>query len=162
MDDLSDLATDQFQIVIHPVSTCYVPDVAPVYREVARVLKIGGTYISQHKQPTSLQAAVDPRDGKFQLEHPYYLETPLEPVVKPNLVREKGTMEYVHRWEQLIGEMCGAGFVIEALLEPRHALAEADPGSFEYRSQFLAPYVRAKARLIRREADTAAKVWVPI
>ena len=162
MDDLSDLATDQFEIVIHPVSTCYVPDVAPVYREVARVLKIGGIYISQHKQPTSLQATVDPHEGKFYLEHYYYSEEPLRPTVKPNLVREEGTLEYIHRWEQLIGKMCRAGFVIEALLEPMHAQPEADPDSFEYRCQFLAPYVSVKARLISRKADTAAKVWVPI
>ena len=36
MDDLSALRPASFEIVIHPVSTCYVSDVAAVYREVAR------------------------------------------------------------------------------------------------------------------------------
>src|SRR6185503_6285232 len=39
MDDLSMLAAGEFEIVIHPVSTCYLPQIAPVYREVARVTR---------------------------------------------------------------------------------------------------------------------------
>ena len=41
-------------------------------------------------------------------------------------VREEGTIEFVHRWEQLLGEMCRAGLVIEDLFEPFHAEREAD------------------------------------
>ncbi|MEM7786004.1 MAG: class I SAM-dependent methyltransferase, partial [Planctomycetota bacterium] len=47
MDDLSALPDSSFEIVIHPVSTCYVPRIEPVYAEVARVLIAGGLYISQ-------------------------------------------------------------------------------------------------------------------
>src|SRR6185437_9028581 len=47
MDDLSGLAAASFEIVIQPVSTCYVPDVQAVYREVARVTAPGGIYVSQ-------------------------------------------------------------------------------------------------------------------
>ena len=60
MDDLAMLADESFDIVHQPVSTCYVPDVSAVYCEVARVLRDGGLYISQHKQPVSLQI-VEPR-----------------------------------------------------------------------------------------------------
>src|SRR5690606_8495589 len=38
MDDLSMLGTAVFDVIIHPVSTCYVPDLRPVYAEVARLL----------------------------------------------------------------------------------------------------------------------------
>ena len=72
MDDLSALSADKFEIVLQPVSTCYVPDVAKVYREVARVTATGGLYISQHKQPTSLQAEVRPSGGGYHLTEPYY------------------------------------------------------------------------------------------
>jgi SAM-dependent methyltransferase len=161
MDDLSQLATNLFDVVIHPVSTCYVPNVVPVYREIARVLKAGGLYISQHKQPTSLQATLAPVDGKFQIDHHYYSQSPLRPVAKPNLIREEGTLEYVHRWEQLLGEMCRAGLVIEDVLEPLHAQPEADPDSFEYRCQFIAPYIRVKARRIAGETGGTSPVWTP-
>ena len=58
MDDLAMFPAGAFDVVIQPVSTCYVPDVLAVYREVARVTAAGGLYISQHKQPASLQTEV--------------------------------------------------------------------------------------------------------
>ena len=61
MDQLSMLRDGEFDIVIHPVSTCYLPNIQPVFLEVARVLRSEGTYISQHKQPGSLQATVKPQ-----------------------------------------------------------------------------------------------------
>ena len=65
MDDLTALANAAFDIVIHPVSSCYVPDMAPVYREVARVTRPDAIYISQHKQPVSLQANVESTGGAY-------------------------------------------------------------------------------------------------
>ncbi len=148
MDDLSALDDDSYEIVIHPVSTCYVPDVVPVYAEVARVLCADGIYISQHKQPTSLQSSLEPEHGMFQIEHPYYSKDPLPISPKPNLIREEGTLEYVHRWEQLLGEMCRAGLVIEDMTEPMHANPDADVATFAHRCSYVAPYVRVKARRV--------------
>src|SRR5687768_13029180 len=37
MDDLGMFAGGEFEIVIHPVSTCYLPDIGTIYREVARI-----------------------------------------------------------------------------------------------------------------------------
>ena len=146
MDDLSAIGDGSFDIVIHPVSTCYVPDVRPVYLEVARVLVAGGIYVSQHKQPTSLQADIEPHQGSYRVKHGYYQKTALPSESKPNLIREDGTLEYVHRWEELLGAMCLAGFSIEALSEPMHSKRDAIPGSFAHRSTMIAPYVRIKAR----------------
>jgi len=145
MDDLSMLAADAFDVVIHPVSTCYLPDIAPVYREVARVTRPGGIYISQHKQPTSLQAEVRPSPRGYEITEPYYRSGPLPPVDgSPH--REAGTQEFLHRWEQLIGLMCRAGFVIEDLVEPLHGSPDAERGDFQHRSRYVPPYVRVKAR----------------
>lgn len=145
MDDLSMLSDAEFDLVIHPVSTCYVPDVAPVFREVARVLRQGGIYVSQHKQPVSLQADVRPAGRGYELIEPYYRQGPL-PDVAGSPHRESGALEYLHRWEQLLGGMCRAGLVIEDLVEPLHARPEAAPGDFAHRSRYVAPYVRIKAR----------------
>src|SRR3954471_19465377 len=60
MDDLSMFAAGEFDIVIQPVSTCYLPEIGPVYREVARATRAGGLYISQHKSPISLQTDIHP------------------------------------------------------------------------------------------------------
>ena len=85
MDDLSMLTTASFDIVHQPVSTCYVPDVTRVYAEIARVLRPGGLYISQHKQPTSLQiAGRDHRDAEqdqiernHEAQHPQGIAGPV-------------------------------------------------------------------------------------
>ena len=157
MDDLSMLDDESFDIVIHPVSTCYVPDVRPVYEEVARITVAGGVYISQHKQPTSLQADIEPHQGSYRVKHGYYDKDPLPVEPIPNLIRENGTLEYVHRWEELIGAMCTAGFAIEALTEPMHAKPDANAGSFGHRSARIAPYVRIKARKISSGTSVKSK-----
>lgn len=146
MDDLSALADQSFDIVIHPVSTCYVPNVNLVYLEVARVLCQGGIYVSQHKQPASLQTTLDSQANGYHLEFSYYRTDPLPPSPRPNLIRENGTLEYVHRWEDLLGGMCRAGLLIEDITEPLHAKPNAEMDSFAHRSQFVAPYIRVKAR----------------
>jgi SAM-dependent methyltransferase len=160
MDDLSMFATGEFEIVIQPVSTCYLPEIAPVYREVARVTRAGGLYISQHKSPTSLQSDVKPAAQGYELVEPYYRTGPLPPVVgSPH--REEGTLEYLHRWEELLGLMCRAGFVLEDLIEPLHAKADAAPGTFGHRSRYVAPYVRVKARRTGTSAAGERRLWTP-
>lgn len=164
MEDLSFLADGIFDVVIHPVSTCYIPDIRPVYREVARVLGDHGIYISQHKQPSSLQAGLKTTEGRYGIDLCYYRHDPLPPVSKANLVREVGAIEYLHRWESLLGEMCRAGMVIEDLAEPFHADPQANVDSFEHRSCYIAPYVRVKARrLPRAENDDTrcCSIWLP-
>jgi len=162
MDDLSALADGLFDIVAHPVSTCYVPDIAAVYGEVARVTKLAGLYISQHKTPTSLQASVKPSPLGYEITEPYYRTGPLLEV-KDSLVREEGTFEFLHRWDQIVGGLCRAGFVIEDLTEPRHADPKAPVGSFEHRSGYVAPYVRIKARRVESHLEPIASrtIWTP-
>ncbi len=151
MDNLAMFPAGTFDVVIHPVSTCYVADVGKVFSEVARVTRPGGLYVSQHKSPVSLQAEVRASDGTVRLREPYYRSGPL-PAEAPCRLREAGTLEFLHRWEQLLGGICRAGFVIEDLVEPRHAEADAEFGSFGHRAQFVAPYVRIKAR--RRSSES--------
>ncbi|MEQ8211978.1 MAG: class I SAM-dependent methyltransferase [Lacipirellulaceae bacterium] len=154
MDQLGMFATGEFDLVIQPVSTCYVADVAPVFAEVARVIRPGGLYVSQHKSPVSLQTALKPDGQHYPIAEPYYRDgngqnTPLPSLNQPSRLREAGTVEFLHRWEQILGGMCRAGFVIEDLIEPVHADAEAAVGTFGHRGQFVAPYFRVKARRMR-------------
>ena len=171
MDDLSMFADGSFDLVIHPVSTCYVPDVTPVFREVARVTRAGGLYVSQHKTPTSLQTSFAPVETRtvegqgsgYVLQEPYYREEALPPAkgdFAAGRFREEGTQEYVHRWESLLGGMTRAGFVIEDFVEPHHAEKDAEVGSFGHRCQFVAPYMRIKARRVGA-SDAAGSVWTP-
>jgi len=158
MEDLSGLGDAEFDVVIHPVSTCYVPSLEPVYAEVARVTGPGGLYISQHKQPVSLQAAYHRSAEGYPICHHYYRDTPVPAPASSSTsvkrLRESGAIEFLHRWEDLIGVMCRSGFVIEDLIEPLHAKPNAATNSFADRATFIPPYVRIKAR--RVGADTTA------
>jgi SAM-dependent methyltransferase len=170
MDDLTPLGEASFDLIIQPVSTCYVPDINRVYREVARVAAPGALYISQHKQPANLQAGSVPSSfairnsslpiSAYPVTEPYYRSGPLPPAEPGVLHRETGTLEYLHRWDDLAGGLCRAGFVIEDVAEPRHGDPHAPPGTFRHRSWYIPPYITFKAR---RTTQPAAKttLWVP-
>lgn len=145
MDDLSMFPAEEFDLIIQPVSTCYVPNLQLTYHQVARITRAGGLYVSQHKQPVSLQADAKSTADGYTITTPYFHQGPL-PSVAGSLHREEGTLEFIHRWEELIGQLCRAGFVIEDLSEPLHAKAGAARDSFAHRSHFVPPYVRIKAR----------------
>lgn len=163
MDRLDMLADQSFEIVVHPVSTCYLPEVAPVFREVARVLVPDGVYVSQHKSPLSLQASHRrDRASHYWIEHAYYRDTPVPPPREASAatrrLREPGAVEYLHRLEQLIGGICRAGMVIEDFIEPFHAQPDAAPDSFADRATVIAPYLRIKARRIGTPSSPAGTI----
>ena len=162
MDDLSMFTNQEFDIVVHPVSTCYLPSIGKVFSEIARVTIPGGLYISQHKQPTSLQTGMKRSQNGYELIEPYYRTGPLPPVQGTRL-REDGTMEFLHRWEEIIGGICRNGFVIEDLVEPFHADPNMPWDSFGDRCCYTAPYVRIKARRngTRIETTPANKIFLP-
>ena len=163
MDDLSMLAEASFDIVLQPVSTCYIADIATVYREVARVTAPGGIYVSQHKQPANLQADAGSSSRGIVLSELYYRTDPLPAAPSGSWHRESGTLEFLHRWDQLLGGLCQSGFVIEDVAEPRHADPTAEPGSFGHRCCYVPPYIKIKARRRIEPApeESSTKLWLP-
>lgn len=141
MEKLDGLEDASFDIVVQPVSACYVADLDRVHAEVARVLKPGGLYIVQHKQPASLQAS---GDGAYIVGFPCAEGAALPDQPGPH--REAGTTEFVHTLDALIGGLCRAGFVIEAFGEPPRGDASAPPGTAGHRAWHLPPYLKIKAR----------------
>ncbi len=162
MDNMVMLEDASFDIVHQPVSTCYVRDLTQTYREIARVLRDGGLYISQHKQPTSLQISHRDDEDRYVIGVEYYRDGPL-PNVSDDSYRERGAVEFLHRWDDLIGELCRSGFVLEDLREPFRADHKAAPGHFGHRGRFVPPYVRMKARRIARTcvAELSQRIWTP-
>lgn len=161
MDNLSALGEAEFEIVIQPVSTCYVPDIHAVYREVARVTATGALYISQHKQPTNLQAEAKVAASGYAIREPYYRSGALPPAPEGALHREAGTLEYLHRWDDLLGGLCRSGFVIEDVAEPRHGDGAAPPSTFRHRSWYVPPYITLKTRRTLAPASKTAQLWTP-
>lgn len=155
MDDLSMLQDGEFDLVIHPVSTCYLPSLEKLFPEIARVTRAGGLYISQHKQPTNLQASLQTYTGHYIIEHAYYDRRAVPPAMEPSKLREPHTQEFAHSWTALLGGICRSGFAIEDFSEPQHAKPDALPGSFGHRCHYIPPYLRVKAR---RQGKQPAKL----
>ena len=164
MDKLEMFADRSFDIVHQPVSTCYVPDINAVYSEVARVLRDGGLYISQHKQPTSLQIVERDAQDRYIVGVPYYLGGPLPPVGDRSY-REQNAVEFLHKWEDLVGGLARAGLCLEDLREPCRAKPKARPGEIGHRGLYIPPYVRMKARRLPRVTQPPPaeppRLWTP-
>lgn len=152
IDQLDQLGDASFEVVVQPVSSCYLPRLEPMYAEIARVLRPGGLYLSQHKQPGSLQSPLN-SGGRSSAESGYWIDTPLVEGLRlpetgnaADWTREAGTAEFLHGWGALLGGLCASGFVIEAVTEPPRGDALAQAGTPEHRARFLPPYIKLKAR----------------
>ncbi len=146
MDDLSAFESASFDCVVQPVSTCYVQDIESVYREIARVLRSGGLYVSQHKNPYSLQGDEQPTGNGYNVGVPCISGRTAKPTKGGSTLRENDMTETIHSIDSLIGGLCRCGFVVEDVVEPPHADAWAVVGTPEHRAQFLPPYLKIKAR----------------
>jgi len=167
MCNLRSLQDGEFDLVVHPVSTCYVSQVPEVFQEVARVLRIGGLYISQHKQPINLQASLLPVAGKYVIERPAKTGGIADPSVQASRLREPGTREVIHSLQTILGGICRAGFVIEDFAEPQHGKIEQHPGTFGHRCAFQPPYIRIKTRRVSKgyspsqnDSTDVSKLWI--
>lgn len=150
MDDLQMLKNDQFDLIIHPVSSCYLSSLTNLFSGIARICRPGGSYLSQHKSPRSLQSSLHPNsNGRYEVIFPecgsadYSKALPPAP---PSPLREVGTDEFVHSFTDIIGGICRAGFCLEDFFEPSEGDREAVRGSFAHRAAFLPPYIRILAR----------------
>lgn len=150
MDELTMLKNDHFDLVIHPVSSCYLPTLKQVFSEIVRVCRPGGLYMSQHKSPRSLQSSLQPNlNGRYELLFPECQSADNSgalPPAPPSRLREAGTDEFVHSLTDILGGICRAGFSIEDFFEPNEGDQEAVRGSFTHRAAFLPPYIRILAR----------------
>ena len=63
-----------------------------------------------------------------------------------------GDVEFLHRWEELLGLMCRSGFVIEDMCEPRHADPQAVVGSFGAPQPLSSPRMSASKRVGARRS----------
>ncbi len=152
---LDHLRDESFDVVVQPVSTCYLKDVHRMYAEIARVLRPGGLYVVQHKHPSSLLATGTSRDD-YRIATPMIDGRPLpalsEDLAQQTPQRERDMIEYPHSMDTLIGGLCNAGFIIAGFSEPPRADAFATHESLEFQACFLPPYFRLKA--IRKESLT--------
>ncbi|HEX8604564.1 MAG TPA: class I SAM-dependent methyltransferase [Pseudoduganella sp.] len=72
MRDLSVFADASFDLVFHPISNLYVPDIRPVWRECFRVLRSGGRLLSSFYNPVVFVGDRDPAYAEQGLIRPRF------------------------------------------------------------------------------------------
>lgn len=121
MANLSALADGSFDLIVNPASTMFVPDLAPVWRECARVLTSGGQLIATTMNPIAF--AFD-RDQLDETEFPtlrYAVPYADNRSLSPNALKAKmakgWALEFGHSLTAIIAGQLSAGFTLIGFME---------------------------------------------
>ena len=123
MADLSRFMPESFDLIVHPCSNLFVPDVRRVFREAYRVLRRGGALLSGFCDP--ILFAIDPeleKQGIAQLKYtiPYSDVTSLSDEERRRYTEPGEPLAFGHTLEDQIGGQTDAGFVIAGFYGDRH------------------------------------------
>lgn len=122
--DLSMLGDDSFDLVFHPVSNLFIPEIRPVWREAFRVLRHSGVLLAGFMNPAFYLFSYDAMDGKEPLLVKYKLPyTDVEQLSKEELekfIAEGSPLEHSHTLTEQIGGQLDAGFHLVAMYEDYH------------------------------------------
>lgn len=118
--DLGVFPDESFDLVFNPVSTVFMPDVRPVWREAFRVLRHGGALLAGVMNPVHYifdMYKVD--EGLLEVKHaiPYSDLTSPSQAERQEYLEQGLPLEFGHSLTDLLGGQCEAGFQIVALYE---------------------------------------------
>ncbi len=120
MRDLSAFADESFDLIVHPVSNCFVPDVLSVWREAYRVLRHDGSLISGFDNPVLyLFDPAKEKEGSLQVRFslPYSELSSISEEERAMHFGKDSPLEFGHTLQDQIGGQIDAGFVIAGFYE---------------------------------------------
>lgn len=119
MSDLSCFENESFDLIVNPCSTCFVPDVQPVWRECYRVLRVGGHLITGFINPVYYLFDAKAMDaGRLEARHSIpYSDFDLPEDEREKLLGDQRPREFGHSLEDLIGFQLQAGFALTGFFE---------------------------------------------
>jgi SAM-dependent methyltransferase len=120
MADLSVFENDSFDLIVHPCSNCFVPNVLPVWKEAARVMKPGANLLSGIVNP--IVYLFDDQlmeKGQFKVCHkiPYSDLTSLSSEQRQALLDDDQPFCFGHTLTDQVGGQIDAGLAITGLFE---------------------------------------------
>jgi SAM-dependent methyltransferase len=140
MADLSRFADGSFDLVFHPVSNLFAPDVRPVWREAFRVLRRGGLLLAGFNNP-AFYIFGSQDEGHERLEVRYALPfsdlDSLDAAEREKLLASEVPVEFSHTLEDQLGGQLDAGFHLTGFYEDRHRGARL--------SEFMPTYIATRA-----------------
>jgi SAM-dependent methyltransferase len=123
MADLSALGDGAFDLVFHPVSNVFAPDILPVWRECHRVLRPGGALLAGFMNPAVFLFADDEveRSGELVVRRklPFSDLADLPADVLQRRIAAGELLEFSHSLETQIGGQLAAGFALTGFFEDR-------------------------------------------
>lgn len=123
MQDLGCFSDETFDLIIHPVSNCFINDIIPVWKESFRVLKENGRMLSGFNNPLVYMVDWDLADqtGQFVLAHaiPYSDLVSLSSEMKLKANQDKLPFEFGHSLTDQIQGQIQAGFIITGFYEDK-------------------------------------------
>ncbi len=137
MQDLSIFPSESFDLVIHPVSNCFTPDVLSVWKGAYRVLRKNGKLLSGFNNPVMYIFDFEQVEkGRLKVANslPYADIHDMPPHQLKKYVKRENPLEFSHTLEEQIGGQIAAGFVIAGFYE------DVDPKSVisNYFPEYLA------------------------
>ncbi|MGN0906811.1 MAG: class I SAM-dependent methyltransferase [Bullifex sp.] len=125
-------ADEAFDTCINPVSVNFIKDPLFMYREVRRVLKKGGYFMTAFANPALYMFDVKGLEkGKMKIKYtlPFDADISLSEKERMRKIRKKDTLEYSHTLTKLIGGLTDLGFTITGF--------DSSPSGFEPVDSFL-------------------------
>ena len=140
MADLSVFQNERFDLIFHPVSNVFAPEVLPVWREAYRVLRQGGSLLAGFTNPALYIFDLNKMDaGELVVQHslPYSDIACLSESDLKDLISKELPLEFSHTLEEQIGGQIAAGFALTGFYE------DADPETLL--SRYLPTYIATRA-----------------
>lgn len=151
MRDLSCFQEAAFDIVWHPYSINFIPDVQVVFRQVARILRQDGLYNLQCTNPFASGMTEQDWNGEGYVVRRPYLQGAEVTYADPDWVyaREESThpvpgpREYRHTLSALMNGLIEQGFVIQHVSDSTdmHPDRSAEPGTWDHFVAYVPPWL---------------------
>ena len=106
-------ADESFDVIVHPVSNCYIREVEPVWRECYRILRPGGVLLSG--LDNGINYLFD--DEETMLTHSLPFDPVSDPALMEELQKTDSGVQFSHTFEEQVGGQLKAGFVLTHLFE---------------------------------------------
>ena len=147
MRDLSELASQSFDLVWHAHSLAFIPSASEVFAQVGRVIRPLGFYRLHCTNPF-MHGLHEAWDGKgYPVSLPYLdgevLLDPYWDVEGPDgrTVRVLGPREFRHTYTTVINGLVGNGFVILTFSEEVGDDPQAEAGSWRHFKRIVPPWI---------------------
>lgn len=144
MADLGAFGNGTFDLIVHPVSNCFAPEIRPVWAECARVLRTGGELLAGFNNPLRYlfpyDLDLDSYDLRVAQTIPYSDLESLTEDEKARFVESGEPFEFSHTLEDQIAGQIEAGLVLVGFFEDRYPLGEDEL------SYYIASFIATRAR----------------